>query len=113
MTLRTTASFDGKNEEILRAWADKEYRTPASLVIGIVNSVIDGNPLKVPAGLAKPDKQDLGDRALTFLKNVVAGREQNILDVQRLADELGIPSERLAKIIVENGAKKNVRSAKN
>lgn len=50
---------------------------------------------------------DLADLAIAYARAIGLGLPMHILDIQQLADKLGIPSDRLAQHINTNGESHN------
>lgn len=105
---RVHVSLDDAVYKDLEDWAEQQGRPTANLAAFLVErSIAQAKETGefVPS-TDRPPEETTNDRAKAFIRDLALGRVQNVLDVQRLADELGVPSKRLAEIIKQNGGTK-------
>lgn len=100
--------------EVLRGWADSEERSPGNLASLLLELIIREEAEKGTYPIQRlielrrqrnegKENADVADLSITYVKAIGQGLPMNVLDIQHLANRLGVPSDRLAHFINHKG----------
>jgi len=100
---KISLSFSEGLYAALSQWADNEGTKPTSLATDLLSGLIREEIKQGRLTYDDPQKEGEdskdSDRAIAFIQALAGRKNIDLIELQRLADDINVPSDRLAQIL--------------